>query len=69
MTRILLPLLATFTLALPAAAQAASDGTSNTLMVAELRPRPAAGFMDYTDDSCMGRAVRACAAGGQEGEE
>ena len=49
MTRILLPLLATFTLALPATALAASDGTSNTLMVAELRPHPT-GFMDYTDD-------------------
>ena len=36
MTRILLPLLATLTLALPATALAASDGTSNTLMVAEM---------------------------------
>ncbi|WP_157592081.1 hypothetical protein [Solirubrobacter soli] len=51
MTRILLPLLATFTLALPATALAANDGTSNTIMVAELRQRPVApSFMDYTDD-------------------
>jgi hypothetical protein len=59
MTRILLPLLALFTLATPAAALAASDGTSNTMMVAELRQRPVApGVMDYTDDSCMLIAVR-----------
>jgi hypothetical protein len=49
MTRILLPLLATFALAMPATASAVSDGTSNTIMVAELRQHPA-GFMDYTDD-------------------
>lgn len=57
MTR-LLPLLALFALALPATAAAASDGTSNTIMFAELRHHPV-GFMDYTDDSCM----NVCAAG------
>jgi hypothetical protein len=62
MTR-LLPLLAVLALALPATASAAGDGTSNTIMFAELRPRPVAtGFMDYTDDSCM--AV--CAAAGRK---
>jgi hypothetical protein len=59
MTRFLLPLLAMFTLALPAAASAASDGTSNTVMFAELRPRPVAtGFMDYTDDVPLHSAAR-----------
>jgi hypothetical protein len=47
MTRLLL-VAAVFLLAAPAVASAASDGTSNTLMVAELAPHP--GFMDYTDD-------------------
>jgi hypothetical protein len=59
MTRILLPLLATVTLALPAAASAASDGTSNTILVAELRPRPVTpGFMDYTDDVMLASSLR-----------
>jgi hypothetical protein len=54
MTRALLPLLAALTLALPATASAATDGTSNTLMAAELRPRPVVtGFMDYTDDALV----------------
>jgi hypothetical protein len=55
MTRILLTAILA-ALALPAAAQAsAADGTSNTLILAELKPRPA-GFMDYTDDLCTVRA-------------
>jgi hypothetical protein len=57
MTRLLLPLLAGLALTLPAAASAASDGTSNTLMVAELRPRPVVtDFMDYTDDALLAPA-------------
>jgi hypothetical protein len=47
MTRFLL-IAALVLLATPAAASASTDGTSNTLMVAELAPHP--GFMDYTDD-------------------
>jgi hypothetical protein len=54
MTRFLLPLAAALVLATPAAASAATDGTSNTLMAAELRPRPVVtGFMDYTDDALV----------------
>jgi hypothetical protein len=48
MTR-LLPLLAVLALALPATASAATDGTSNTIMVAEVHHAPTR-FMDYTDD-------------------
>ena len=47
MTR-LLTLLALALAVTPAAASAATDGTSNTIMFAELQHKP--GFMDYTDD-------------------
>jgi hypothetical protein len=43
--------------ATPAAASATTDGTSNTIMFAELRHVPP-GFMDYTDDVCMLRATK-----------
>jgi hypothetical protein len=52
--------------AIPTAASAATDGTSNTIVFAELRHAPT-GFMDYTDDVCLRPAKRY--AGGQEGEE
>jgi hypothetical protein len=57
MTRLLI-LLATlaFAVVTPAAASAASDGTSNTVMFAELQHKP--GFMDYTDDVPFVRAAR-----------
>ena len=51
MTRFLLPLAAALVLVTPAAASAATDGTSNTIMFAELAPHP--GFMDYTDDAVV----------------
>jgi hypothetical protein len=50
MTRLLIILAAVAgAFAMPAAASAATDGTSNTIMFAELHHKPA-GFMDYTDD-------------------
>jgi hypothetical protein len=57
MTRLLIALAALACAAvMPAAASAATDGTSNTIMVAELQHKP--GFMDYTDDVAFVRAGR-----------
>jgi hypothetical protein len=52
MTRLLILLAGlALTAAAPAAASAATDGTSNTIMFAELHHKPILpGFMDYTDD-------------------
>jgi hypothetical protein len=52
MTRLLIAIAALgLGLAAPAAASAAGDGTSNTIMFAELHHKPIlTGFMDYTDD-------------------
>jgi len=49
--------------AVPAAAAAAVDGTSNTIMFATSSGKHS--FMDYTDDAYRRVAV----PGGQEGEE
>jgi hypothetical protein len=48
MTRLILLAALAFAAVTPAAASAATDGTSNTIMFAELQHKP--GFMDYTDD-------------------
>ena len=55
MTRLILLAALAFA-ATPAAAFAAADGTSNTIMFAELQHKP--GFMDYTDDVPLVRAGR-----------
>jgi hypothetical protein len=43
--------------AIPTAASAATDGTSNTIVFAELRHTPT-GFIDFTDDVCLLRATK-----------